>query len=268
MSDRSIDFLDEAVGSLELPLGEFGVGRLPASKQQQIFILLMVEHLDSTALKNILDLAILQNLVGPPPLLLPQIKAVDSVDLNPLGDLRPLLDHILARLLRSVVGINVVEIGSFGLLVEGESHQLVVVESCVQTEPVDQHEVDVLGVLAVVAEGVVHEGAARDAAETLDHVVEEFVEGAEEVGVLAEEQVEVLLEFAPLLGLYAGVEQDLEQLNPLPALRHLFHLDQTLVRSVHEPCERVEMLRTVEDLFWALFDWQVRVFRDLVSQKA
>lgn len=60
--------------------------------------------------------------------------------------------------------------------------------------------------------------------------------------MLAEQQVKVLLEFYPLLRLYARVEKYLKKQHLLCVLRHFPHLDQALVNCVNEPADRVEVL--------------------------
>lgn len=59
--------------------------------------------------------------------------------------------------------------------------------------------------------------------------------------MLAEQQIKVLLEFYPLLRLYARVEKYLKKQYLLRLLRHFSHLDQTLVNCVNEPADRVEV---------------------------
>lgn len=147
------------MGALELAFDVLAeVGSL-ASETEQVLVLGVVQHLYGVALEDVLELIVLQHVVGLPSLLVDQPKAVDRVNLNPLGDVHPFLHDILAHLLTLVVRFQVVEINQFVLFVVGEAEHLVVGEVVGQTETVQQHEVDVLGGLVDVLEGVVYEGA-------------------------------------------------------------------------------------------------------------
>jgi hypothetical protein len=100
-----------------------------------------------------------------------------------------------------------------------------------------------------VFEGKGGEGAEGGAAEAFEEVIEQFVEGAEEIGVFSEKQVQVFFEFDAFPCLDAGVEQYLEQLQFFLVLGYLPHADQSLVEGVDKSGERVEMLGPVEHLF-------------------
>lgn len=201
---------DEFMGSFDLSFE--GLVELCAlsTKEEEVFMLGVVKHLDSVALKDVLQLVVLQNIIGLPALLINESEAVNGVDLDALGDIEALLEDVLADVLALVVGVEVVEVDELVGLVVGESQDLVVGEVVGKTEAVEQHEIDVLGGLLGVLEGVVEEGADRGIGESLEQVVEQLVERAEEVGMLAEQQVQVLLELNPLLGLYTRVEQHLK----------------------------------------------------------
>lgn len=254
--------------ALDLPLDVLAeVGPL-AAEAEQVLVLGVVEHLDGVALEDVLELVVLEHVVGLPALLVDQPEAIDRVYLDALGDVHPLLHDVLAHLLALVVRLQVVEIDQLVLLVVGEAQHLVVCQVVGQTETVQKDEVDVLGGLVHVLEGVVDQRADGGVREAFQEVVEELVERAEEVGVLAEEQVQVLLELDALLGLYAGVEEDLEQQDLVPLLSDLPHLYEPLVDSVDEPGEGVEMLRAVEGDLLLRLGRQVGVFRHFVVEEA
>jgi hypothetical protein len=59
--------------------------------------------------------------------------------------------------------------------------------------------------------------------------------------MLSEKQVEVLLELASFLGLNASVEQNFEKFNLFRAFSYFFHLDESLIGSIHKPRKCIEM---------------------------
>lgn len=91
------------MSTLDLSLDGLAEEGAFAAEEEQVFVLGVVEHLDGVALENVLQLVVLQDVVGLPALLVHQSETVDGVYLNALGDVQSLLDNVLADLFALVV---------------------------------------------------------------------------------------------------------------------------------------------------------------------
>lgn len=212
------------MGALDLPLDVLAeVGPL-AAEAEQVLALGVVEHLYGVAFEDVLQLVVLQHVVGLPALLVHQSEAVHRVDLDALRNVHPLLHYVLPHFLALVVRLQVVEVHQPVLFVVSQAEDFVVGEVVRQAEAVQQHEVDVFGGLVHVFEGVVDQRADGGVGQTFEKVIEEFVQSTEEIGVLSEQQIQVLLELDAFFGLNAGVEQYFKEQDLVAVLCYFSHL--------------------------------------------
>lgn len=74
-----------------------------AAKEEQVFVLGVVQHLDGIPLEDVLQFVVLQDVIGFPAFLVDQPEAVNGVYLDPLGDVQSFLDNVLTHFLALVV---------------------------------------------------------------------------------------------------------------------------------------------------------------------
>ena len=136
----------------------FGEEGAFSSKEEKIFALSMVEHFDGVSFEYILQFIVLKDVVWLPAFFVDQAKAVDGVYFDSLGDVEAFFDDILSHFFGFIVGLEIIEVDEFVSAVVGESQDFVVGQVIGEAEAVEQHEVDVFGLLLRVFEGVADEG--------------------------------------------------------------------------------------------------------------
>ena len=101
---------DKSVCAFEFSAEGLGEGLAFGGEHEEVFLGLVVEHLDGGALEDVLQTVALDKVLGLATFALLKLKVIDGVYLNALGDVHPLLGHVLAQLISAIVALEGVDV--------------------------------------------------------------------------------------------------------------------------------------------------------------